>query len=326
MSVIHWPEIELFHNIRKHTSVYPDILNGKSEVSYKCKVKLHGTNAAVQVYQDGRIVAQSRTSELSTTSDNAGFAQWVDSQADLWKKIAADSDEDMIIFGEWAGSGIQKGVAVSNIGKKVFAVFAAKVIGEDSLIKRPCILNELVRGIPDVYVLPWYDMDINIDWSKPAAELADEVAKINEWVEAIEKNDPWVENVFGIKGTGEGLVFYPISNEHIGFKNFGNLAFKAKGEKHKLIKTAAPAQVNPEVAASADAFVDLVLTPARLEQGVGAVGGLDLKLTGKFVGWISADIQKETKGELEASNLTWEQVQKPLYNKARVWYLAEVKK
>lgn len=326
MPVIHWPEIELFHNIRKHVSAYPDILNGKSEVSYRMKVKLHGTNCAVQVYHDGRVVAQSRTTELTATSDNAGFAKWVESNVDLWKKIADYSDEDIIIFGEWCGKGIQKSVAISDIGKKIFAVFAGKILSEDDLIDTPHVLTSLVKDIPDTYVLPWHDCELSIDWSKPDEELAPITEKINKLVEAIEQNDPWVENTFGVKGTGEGIVFYPCSPEHIGFKNYANLAFKAKGEAHKLIKTAAPAQVSAEAAASIDAFVDMVLSEARLEQGATAVGGFEPKFTGNFVKWIGDDVQKETKAELEASKLEWKQVQKPLSEKARTWYLAKAKK
>lgn len=326
MTFMAWPEIEAFYNVRKYSAAHPEILNGTSKVSYKCKVKLHGTNAAVQSYEDGTIVTQSRTNIITPESDNAGFARWVMSNKDAW--IMANG---WIIYGEWCGSGIQKGVAISDIGKKVFAVFAARPLGEsdkllalDPLIVDPKMLQFLIQDIPDTYVLPWYGQSIDIDWGKSAEALSTDTAQINEWVNAVEVNDPWVEQIFNVKGTGEGLVFYPVSENHLGMENFKNLVFKAKGEKHKNIKTAAPAQVNPEVAASVDAFVELVLTPARLEQGSNAVG-LDMKLTGKFVSWVLIDVQKETQDELEASSLEWKQVQKPLTDRARSWYIEQVK-
>ena len=65
---------------------------------------------------------------------------------------------------------------------------------------------------------------------------------------------------FKIKGVGEGLVFYPVSEEHLSLKDFNNLVFKAKGEAHKNIKTGAPAQVNPQLASNVDSFVDMVLS------------------------------------------------------------------
>jgi hypothetical protein len=68
---------------------------------------------------------------------------------------------------------------------------------------------------------------------------------------------------------------------------------------------------------------------ARLEQGAGKVctGALsyDLKNLGKFIQWIAADVQKETKDELEASNLTWKQVEKAITAKARDWYKEKCK-
>jgi hypothetical protein len=83
--------------------------------------------------------------------------------------------------------------------------------------------------------------------------------------------------------------------------------------------------VNPETAASVDAFVEMVLTEARLEQGATTVGGYDVKLTGKFLGWVAADVEKETQDELEASGLTLKQVTGKLQAKARGWYIEKTK-
>jgi hypothetical protein len=51
----------------------------------------------------------------------------------------------------------------------------------------------------------------------------------------------------------------------------------------------------------------------------------DQKQTGKFVAWIMADVEKETQDELEASNLTWKQVEKAITAKAREWYKEKCK-
>ncbi len=303
---------------------------------------MHGTNAGVQVRKDGSIVAQSRTTELTDGNDNAGFAKWVSSNEDLWKKVQFclcgnpdtcykyekcfnGTSDGLVIFGEWSGPGIQKGVALSQIPKRVFAVFAARYIGDDLdvLIVEPEELQALVGHIPDTYVLPWHT-SFEVDLNASGEDLLPVVEEINKCVHLIEVNDPWVESTFGVKGTGEGIVLYPSSKEHLGLKNFNNLVFKAKGEKHKNIKTAAPAQLNAEAAASIDQFVDMVLTEARLEQGAGGV--YEMKSVAKFLAWVSADVQKETQDELEASGLTWDQVSKAVTNKARAWYLVQAKK
>lgn len=358
MSVIHWTEIESFHNIRKFTKAYPENLKGQPVVTYRAKVKLHGTNAGVQVHKNGSVIPQSRTTELTDGNDNAGFAKWVLTTLMApnqgWKAAAGH-----IIFGEWCGPGVQKGVAISEIPRKVFVVFAARTLQEpsgpdadarcytlpdgsctakscmhtnfDTLITEPEELKALVAGVPDTYVLPWHGEEVNVNWADSAEDLQKNVDLINQSVIAVETNDPWVEATFGVKGTGEGLVFYPVSKEHLGNTNFTNLVFKAKGEKHKNIKAAAPAQVDATIAANVDQFVDMVLTDARLEQGVGAIAAagslsFDMKLVGKFLAWIDADVQKETQDELEASGLEWKQVQKPIATRARTWYIAQAKK
>lgn len=368
MKFMPWPEIESFHNIRKFIRVDPgewwhkkELLSGVSAVTYRAKVKLHGTNAAIQLHSKGEIVCQSRESIITPEKDNAGFARWAMTNKEKWNRVIDNAYVSgipgWIIYGEWIGPGIQKGVAVSQIPKKAFAVFAARPMdGSDKMVVEPEELSELVRGIADVYVLPWFTRPIaygsdtrvanilTIDWKQSDEELSKTIAPVNDWIAEIEANDPWVEDTFGVKGTGEGLVFYPASDAHKGsFESFTNLCFKAKGEKHKNIATAKPVQVNAEAAASIDAFVSMVLTEARLEQGAKAVGGemilyqnalvqggptvtnYDLKLVGKFIGWVSTDVEKETQDELAASGLTFKQVQKAISDKARAWYLTKAK-
>lgn len=363
MPFIPWPEIEGFHNIRKFTaaSAHPEILNGNPVVNYRCKVKLHGTNAAVQLHAKGEVLCQSRESLLTPEKDNAGFARWALTNKEKWfravDKAYVAGLAGYIIFGEWCGPGIQKGVAVANLPKKCFAVFAARPLEDpNTLIVEPEDLRDLVKGIPDVYVLDWYTRtchygcdtrvyaQVNVDWSASSEELTKITEEINGWVAEVEASDPWTKEVFGVEGTGEGLVFYPRSQEHLSYTDFSNLVFKAKGEKHKNIATAKPAQVDASMAASIDAFVDMVLTEARLEQGARAILGehkhedklsclfcttgaltYSMKDTGKFVSWVSADVEKETQDELAASGLTFKQVQKAVSDKARAWFLAKAK-
>lgn len=335
MTFMAWPEIEGFHNVRKYTaaSAHPEILNGNSIVYYKPKVKLHGTNAAVQFHLDTlTLECQSRESIITPEKDNAGFARWVNDKKDVWTMTLKNRlDTGVIIYGEWCGPGIQKNVAIAQIPKKVFAVFAARPLdGSDTLIVEPQDLQAIVGGLPDVYILPWYNEGLEVDWAESSEELAKDTTLINEWVMGVEANDPWVQATFNVQGTGEGLVFYPRSDEHLGFTNFTNLVFKAKGEKHKNIATAKPAQVDASAAASMDAFVAMVLTEARLEQGATKVSPdsaltYDMKNTGKFVNWVSADVEKETQDELAASGLTFKQVQKAISDKARAWYIGKAK-
>lgn len=323
MTHVAWPEIESFHNIRKYAKEHPEICNGDMNISYRGKVKLHGTNAAVQLLKTDEVVAQSRTTILTPHSDNAGFAKWVADNERAWR-AARPTDAEIIVFGEWCGPGIQKGVAVNEIHKRVFAVFAVYSITSNHLTVDPKNIIDLIGvNVPDVYVLPWATDPILVDWAASAEVLQPIVDKINGFVAEVERCDPWVKKTFSVEGLGEGLVFYPRPCENR--ETFANLVFKAKGEKHKVVASKSPAQIDPEAAASADAFAKMVLTEARLEQGVESVGGLDTKNTGKFLEWIVKDVMKETTDELVASNLEWKQVSRPISDTARKWYIGKCK-
>jgi hypothetical protein len=166
------------------------------------------------------------------------------------------------------------------------------------------------------------------------AQMTEALDRINAMVADVELEDPWVRDAFGVRGIGEGLVLYPI--EGVAFDEHGRAdrdayvpwMFKAKGEKHQVVRQRQPAQIDPEIARSVEAFVDLFVTPSRLAQGVEqACGGtIDVHRMGAFLKWISQDIEKESSAELEASGLTWKEVAKAVGQRARDWLLEEAKK
>ncbi len=323
MAFVHWPEINLFHNVRRAFATVPD--PGPATISYRAKVKLHGTNAAVQVLADGSVETQSRSAVITPSNDNAGFARWGHEHREAW---ARSVPRGTIVFGEWSGPGIQGGVAVSKIPEKIFAVFAALTVGGEDLTTDPDALSALVPAVPRVHVLPWHGEPLVVNWMESAEALEPVTRKINGMVEAVEKCDPWVKERFGVEGTGEGLVFYPqgLKRKEDIFLRF----FKAKGEEHRVLKAKAAVQVDPEVARGIDQFVDMVCTQARLEQGAsattpdGAAFRYETKRIGAFLAWITNDVAKETRNELAASGLDAGQVRRAVIERARAWYLAKV--
>jgi hypothetical protein len=336
-----WTSIEGFHNVRKLLKTYPDLHEGT--IAYRAKVKLHGTNGGVAIYPDGRVEAQSRTSVLSPKEDNSNFCkQCVLANEDFWSKFA--DDHTITIYGEWCGPGIEKGTAINKTEEKLFAIFAIQLgdsitdeFGYDhaTTVIEPLIISRILSAggeLPsNVRVLPWYGDGIIVDFADTES-MQSAVDIMNGVVETVEAIDPWVKETFGIEGMGEGVVYYPIS-----FSNGGNIdrhqmstfSFKAKGEKHKNTKTKKAVQIDPEVAASIDDFVTMVVTPARLDQGARAVAGgeldFDQRYIGPFLKWMGQDVKKETSAELEASDLKWDQVVKPVGTAARTWYLEKFK-
>lgn len=319
MSHFSFPSIEGLHNVVRTYGVYPSIFPERQ--SYRGKPKLHGTNAGVRITQDG-IVAQSRSNDLDAQNDNAGFAKWVESRHEFFDRIR--KVDDLVIFGEWAGPGIMKGTACNQVSAKFFAIFMVVYPNQDlewaEIITAPEDIAAIVGELPsDVHILPWIGQPLEIVWTdRESLQAAADAA--NREVEAVEACDPWMKTTFGVEGIGEGLVYYPQGVTTV--KRFGDFAFKAKGEKHKVTKTKESVQVDPEIASSIDEFVELFVTPARLEQGLDSVGGqADPKLTGKFLAWIGQDIEKESEDELLASGLDWKQVVKPISNAARKWFI-----
>ncbi len=335
-----WTSIGGFHNVRKTLDSY-DLHEGP--ITYRGKVKLHGTNAGVTITPMGEVFAQSRKTVLTATEDNAGFAKWVESNAGYWKTLATrfKGDEIITVYGEWCGPGIQKGTAINELDTKVFAIFAVQ-LGESTVddngqehatvVIDPTTIKHVLGKVPEnVYVLPWYGDDITVDY-KVKSTLETAVTAMNAAVESIEVADPWVKDTFGVDGIGEGIVYYPISFAVVASSldrwHLSTFMFKAKGDKHKVVKQKKAVQMDPEVAADVDEFVAMVVTGARLEQGAREVAGGDFvfehRHIGPFLKWMGQDVLKETIDELESSNLTWPQVVKKISNTARVWYLKKI--
>jgi hypothetical protein len=335
MTFVRWTDIEGFHNVRKAVTNY-DLHDGT--IAYRGKIKLHGTNAGITVKNNGDVVAQSRSNILGTGSDNAGFAAWVESTKDAWKQ--AHFLAQVTIFGEWCGPGIMKGVAVTQIDEKQFAIFSiqygeydeegnADMIVDPDLIKKFFDDRNVVLPV-NVHILPWYGEEILVDYADTAM-LETVVETLNVAVNEVEACDPWVKAVFSVEGIGEGIVFYPISFQKDGTINrryLSSFMFKAKGSKHKVQKDRAAVILDPEVVADVNEFADKFVTEARLEQGAAEInrGVLDFeaKLIGAFIGWMSKDVQKESIDELEAVELEWKMIAKEISTRSRVWYLAKI--
>jgi len=134
------------HNIRKKTeyagkdengdAIYNTIEEGGyPTIKFLATEKLHGTNASV-VFSNDEIYAQSRTRILGRNSDNAGFASFVMNTKEVWEKVqqtfkAIINDNDkFIIYGEWCGGSIQKGMGINKL-EKMFVIFAMKIVSSN---------------------------------------------------------------------------------------------------------------------------------------------------------------------------------------------------
>ena len=317
---IPWGSIELLHNLVATLGH----LNGLGQpfpvVEYRAKVKLHGTNCAVQITGSG-VIAQSRTALLSPDADYKGFAVWVAAQRDYFARLPSG----LVVFGEWCGPGIEKGMAISQARTKLFAVFAVRR-DDGIIIHEPEQIRALLpaASAPEqLHVLPWEGDPITIKFGD-RTDLERAASVLNTRVAEVEREDPWVKRALGISGLGEGLVFYPVSVDGAApaSERLEQLMFKAKGEKHRTAGTKTAVQVDPSVVASVAEFVALMVTDARLRQGLSeACGGArDPKTTRQFLEWVAANVRKESSAELTASGLSWNDVDKAVQARAREWF------
>jgi len=162
---------------------------------------------------------------------------------------------------------------------------------------------------------------IDIDFEHP--EIAqNELIKITE---EIEKECP-VGKFFGKIGTGEGVVWKPISPE---YSNSG-LWFKVKGEKHASSKHKTLAPIDVELVKQIDDLVDIVVTESRVDQGIQKLieGGLEfsVKNMGPFLKWMNGDIEAEEAELLDKSGIERKKIHGKISAKSKNIFLDKLNK
>lgn len=348
--MIRFPSIEQFRTVIRHVQTKSRFA-GKDEngdaiydgskplptLKFRGTVKLHGTNAGI-VYDvaTDTISYQSRERELSLTSDNAGFMlAMMKHETELleyFREIIEDecldlsrSDlpEKLVIFGEWCGRGIQKGVAISELDR-MFVIFAHKEVYADGYTHWQDLFagggnvslseeaDKIIHWIGD---FPTYE--INIDFNFP--ETAQN--KMIEITEAVENECP-VGKAFGVSGVGEGLVWTCVTP---GWNDSGTW-FKIKGEKHSSSKVKTLAAVDVEAVENMRAFIEATVTEARLEQGLDNLVReqllpFEMKSLGDFIRWVYNDVLKEEMDTIVANQIDVKKLGSAVANVARPWYI-----
>lgn len=246
-------------------------------------VKIHGTHAGM--FFDGATVsAQSRHRVLSAEADNLGTFFHVMKHVDFYTKLAREigKGEAVYIWGEYAGEGIQKGVGVSLLSRRMFIYGAEHESGEevDPETVRAAVVrlrtNELVYHLHEFETVP-----LTID-TREGADNEAAVALINEVTARFEAQCP-VSKAFEVEGVGEGLVFAG-----------NNCRFKSKGAKHQAYRRPVAVKASKETVAS---FVENAVTPSRVEQGKQLHGTGMCKA---LLDWIIHDIFTEEADVVEA--------------------------
>lgn len=284
-------------------------------------VKIHGTNASVVFYRNGDYQIQSRSRIISVESDNHGFAMFVEQRLDAFKRIAdrvlneyTDADF-VVIYGEFAGENIQKGVAVQELPKQFYA-FEIRIgkLPDVNLGLVDHVLREIDLFDHDKQIFSIMEFDnkfIDIDLNKTPQHYIEQLLKDVEYVE----NECPVAKRFGVSGIGEGIVLKcSVGNE--------THRIKVKGEKHTTSKVKSlTSNISPEELKKRVVFVDAVITENRVKQAIDFIREQNLPVdkssTGAAMRWIVNDVHTEEKEEIVAAGFDAKRLNSALSAKAR---------
>ena len=324
---VEFPKVRLFENVVASNS---RTVNAE-KVVYGAKVKLHGTNCGVRIC-NGRVTPQRRHSDLSLADDSFQFAAWVKSTANAWvSKNECVASELVVVFGEWAGKGVQGASieAVEQVEPRSYFVFGV-MVGE-RYFAEPSAISRYVPDIPRVYVIPWLttptDSRMVVRFSR-LAEMVPFANYLSDTVEQVDAEDPYILSKFGIKGRGEGVVVMPISvdDSSVTWKQFQKLVFKAKSVRHRGKRSKGPAcRVKNPPPAGIEQFVETFVTEPRCVQGVheACEGQYDKSRIQDFYLWMKNDVYEESELERSELNSEWDEVQKFVIKAAAKWYVGE---
>lgn len=95
--------------------------------------KIDGTNAQILITEDGQFLTGSRTRWITPQDDNFGFSAWAHAHKDELMTLGVGRH-----FGEWWGSGIQRGYGLQK-GEKRWSLFN---------VSRWCLAGETPQRIP----------------------------------------------------------------------------------------------------------------------------------------------------------------------------------
>lgn len=287
-------------------------------------VKLHGTNAAIIREPDGSITVQSRSRILtSAQDDNAGFWAYVNSLTEEQLNslfisvfgVYPPIGERQILYGEWCGGSIQKGVALNQL-PKMFVVFTARWVSETEHTWVPLPeRNWWITGDPVFFINQIPKFHVSIDFN----DTTEAIDKITRLVARVEEECPFAKSL-GVTGVGEGIVWTRDDNPS------SRYWFKTKGEEHSKSHVQVLKPVNTETLTNVDKFVEYALSDDRLTKGIDYLREMQLPIsqssTGDYLKWIGNDVLNEEQRALGAQELEWKTVAKQLSNKARQWFFA----
>lgn len=291
-------------------------------------VKLHGTNASICYNSDDGFWVQSRN-QILRNSDNCGFKKFCDdNKVEMTEIINNIIEEHKIdtklytvsVYGEWAGKGVQKNVAISEL-EKAFYIFGVKITKpSDPEFVNYWLPYEKYRFKSDSIwnIYEFQTFEVEVDFNNP--KLSQE--KFYELTKMVGDECP-VAKHFGVSGIGEGIVY------KCDYKGETH-TFKCKDERHagesrvKKVKKG-----NSELETKLLKITNMVTPVWRLKQMFDKITNNSEDMSRKYIaGYIKLvldDIVEEESVVLEENDVNLKQIRSYISNICRKYFIEQSK-
>lgn len=343
--MIKYPSIEQFRNVIRHVKTHAqyagkdangDVIIDQSKpiptLKFRGTTKIHGCNASIVYNADtDSFTYQSRERVLSLTSDNAGFmlAQkkyedtiWRDVMSQVINEICVtDTINQVAVYGEWCGQGIQKGVAVAQL-PRMFVAFSVKVVNAEGFTYWVPV-GELDLHLPEerIFNIDTFEtFEIDIDFNFPEVSQN----KMIELTMEVERECP-VGKYFGVSGIGEGIVWSCVTPDWTSSQTW----FKTKGEKHSNSKVKTLAAVDVEAVENMRQFIEYAVTESRLEWALHnlvteQLKPVEMSSMSDFIRTVFNDVMKEEQDTIVANGIDPKKIGSAVANVSRPWFVKKV--
>lgn len=319
--------------------------------TYTGTVKLHGTNITIVYTLSNRETPQfqSRNLIITPTKDNVGAAASLSKAPlrplidEIMRIYGQEDFTEVLIAGEWAGEGIQKGTALSSL-PRFYAIFNIRIDGHWVDLRKYTTVHSPEHRIYNIMNFTTYSIDIDFRTDTSAtvvemdnltkavatkcpvgAELKEELKDdLSDLMAALDVSGGKKKKPATLS-TGEGIVWTLVPEPPFDTTLYN---FKTKSE---LFLTSANAPKEPRVdrseeLARAKDFTDFALAERRYEQGEEYLQEFgkdpkDTKNLGEFIRWVANDVIKEEGWRMEEMGTNEQDVRKVVADRARAWYL-----
>jgi hypothetical protein len=328
-------------SVAERTTLYPKIkkltdfiyaakgLRPHPSIHLTGSVKLHGTHADI-VFVDNtdEIRLQSRNQlALGVKDDNYGFAAFFaatnkmkilalrDRILERYHKLNPDIKVtgDVVIAGEWGGTGVQKKVALATI-PKFFAIISINI--NDAWVpdwEYGDICDEDARFF-HISKGGFFTQELHFNNVTQTEET------IRKLTDAVEDECPFAK-ALGVSGRGEGIVWKATnhcSDPEFWFKSKGDLLAVSQSDK---LPASAVAMENRE---RVDNFAKAIVTENRLEQGWEYLSKKEAAGMGEFLKWILNDCLVEEKMKMEELKISKGKLSPAIAAITKPWFWARL--